>query len=127
MYTNVLKSILIAIVGLIGLLILISVALIIFVDTSDYKPRMERAASDALGMEVRVGGRLGLSFFPDLHVRLDDVHIQNRGMDIAKPCFDNRLALGAGISPKIAVVNKGERRGRSASGHSPEHLKSEDA
>jgi AsmA protein len=83
MYTNVLKSILIAIVGLIGLLILISVALIIFVDTSDYKPRMERAASDALGMEVRVGGRLGLSFFPDLHVRLDDVHIQNRGMDIA--------------------------------------------
>jgi hypothetical protein len=41
MYTNVLKSILIAIVGLIGLLILISVALIIFVDTSDYKPRMK--------------------------------------------------------------------------------------
>jgi hypothetical protein len=61
MYTNMLKSILIAIVGLIGLLILISVALIIFIDTSVYKPRMERAASDALGMEVRVGGRLGLS------------------------------------------------------------------
>jgi hypothetical protein len=46
---------------------------------------------------------------------------------LAKPCFDNRLALGAGISPKIAVVNKGGRQGRSAPGHSPEHLKSEDA
>ena len=78
-----LKSILLAIIGLIGLLILISVALIFFVDTSVYKPRVERAASEALGMEVRVGGRLGIGFFPGLHVRLDDVHIRNRGMEIA--------------------------------------------
>ncbi|MBN2439650.1 MAG: AsmA family protein [Deltaproteobacteria bacterium] len=83
MYTNVLKSILFAIGGLIGLLILISVALIIFVDTSVCKPWVERAAADALGMEVRVGGRMGFSFFPDLHVRLDDIRIQNRRMDIA--------------------------------------------
>jgi AsmA protein len=78
-----LKSILLAIVGLIGLLILISVALFFIVDTSAYKPRLERAASDALGMEVHVGGRLEIGIFPRLHVRLDDVHIRNRGMDIA--------------------------------------------
>ena len=78
-----LKSILFAIVGLIGLLILISVALFFFVDTGVYKPRLERAASEALGMEVHVGGRLGIAFFPGLHVRLDDVHIRNREMDIA--------------------------------------------
>jgi uncharacterized protein involved in outer membrane biogenesis len=83
MYTNMLKSILIAIVGLIGLLILISVALIIFIDTSVYKPRMERAASDALGMEVRVGGRVGIGFFPGLQVKFDDIYIRNRRMDIA--------------------------------------------
>ena len=59
-----LKNILFAIVGLIGLFILIAVALVLFVDTSVYKPRLERAASEALGMEVRVGGRLGIAFFP---------------------------------------------------------------
>jgi uncharacterized protein involved in outer membrane biogenesis len=77
-----LKIILYAIVGLIGLLILIAVVLF-FVDTSVYKPRLERAASEALGMEVHIGGRLGISLFPGLHVRLDDVHIRNREMDIA--------------------------------------------
>jgi AsmA protein len=40
-------------------------------------------ASEALGMEVHVGGRLGITFFPNLHVRLDDVHIRNGGMDVA--------------------------------------------
>jgi uncharacterized protein involved in outer membrane biogenesis len=78
-----LKRILFAMAGLIGLLILISVAFIFFVDTTVYKPRVERAASKALGMEVRVGGRLGVGFFPGLRVSLDDVHVRNRGMDIA--------------------------------------------
>ncbi len=71
------------IAGLIGLLVLISIALIFFVDTGVYKPRLERAASDALGMEVRVGGRLEIAFFPDLQVRLNDVLIRNQGLDIA--------------------------------------------
>ena len=78
-----LKSILFVIVGLIGLLILISVALFFIVDTSVYKPRLERAASDALGMEVHVGGRLAFGFFPGLHFRLDDMYVRNRWMDIA--------------------------------------------
>ena len=78
-----LKSILLAIAGIIGLLILISVALIYFVDTSVYKPRLERAASEALGMEVHTGGRPGIAFFPGLHVRFDDVHIRNQGIEIA--------------------------------------------
>ena len=77
------RSILFIIAGTIGLLILLSVALIFFVDASVYKSRVERAASEALGMEVRVGGRLGIGFFPGLHVRIGDVHIRNRGMDIA--------------------------------------------
>ena len=77
------KSILFVIGGIIGIVILISVALIFFVDTSVYKPRVERAASEALGMEVRVGGRLEIGFFPGLRIRLDDVHIRDRGMDIA--------------------------------------------
>jgi AsmA protein len=71
-----------AIAGITGLLIVISIALAFFVDTGFYKTRLERAFSEALGMEVHVGGRLGIAFFPGLQVRLDDVHIRNRGMDI---------------------------------------------
>jgi uncharacterized protein involved in outer membrane biogenesis len=71
------------IAGIIGLLVLISVALIFFVDISVHKPRLERAASEALGMEVHAGGRLGIGFFPGLHIRLDDVQILNQGIEIA--------------------------------------------
>jgi uncharacterized protein involved in outer membrane biogenesis len=77
-----LNIILIVITGIIGLLVLISVALIFFVDTSVYKPRLERAASEALGMEVRAGGRVGIAFFPGLQVRFSDVQIRNQGIEI---------------------------------------------
>ena len=81
--TKPLKNILFAIAGLLGLLILIPVVLLWFVDTNVYKPRLERAASKALGMEVRVGGPLGIAFFPGLQLRLADVHIGNQGVDVA--------------------------------------------
>jgi uncharacterized protein involved in outer membrane biogenesis len=78
-----LKIILFVIAGIIGLLILVFVALIFFVDTSVYKPRLERAASETLGMEVHAGGRLRIAFFPGLHFRFDDVQIRNQGIEIA--------------------------------------------
>ncbi len=81
--TRTLKIILFTIAGLVGLLILSSLALIFFVDAGVYKPRLEKAASEALRMEVHVGGRPGIVFFPDLQVRLDDVRVRNRGTDVA--------------------------------------------
>lgn len=78
-----LKNISFAIGALIGLLVLVAVALRLFLDVNAYKPRFEAAASRALGMEVRVGGRLGIDFFPGLLVTLKDVHIRNRGTDVA--------------------------------------------
>ena len=78
-----LKSIIFAILGLIGLLSLIFVALVFFVDASVYKFRLERAASDALGMEVHVDGRLAITVFPNVHLRFADVRIRNRGADVA--------------------------------------------
>jgi uncharacterized protein involved in outer membrane biogenesis len=78
-----LKIILFAVGGIIGLLVLIAAAVPFFVDINSYKPRLEAAASGALGMEVSVGGRLGIGFFPGLLVTLEDVHIRNRGTDVA--------------------------------------------
>jgi len=77
-----LKKTFFAVGGFAGLLALITVALYYFVDINSYKPRLEAAASDALGMEVKVGGKMGFSFFPGLQVTLDDVHIRNSGTDL---------------------------------------------
>ncbi len=78
-----LKGILFAIAGLVGLIILISVSLLLFFDIDAYKPRLEKAASEAVGMDVHIGGRLGITLFPGLQVRLEEVRIRNRGMEIA--------------------------------------------
>lgn len=68
--------------GVASLVILAAVWMHYFVDVNVYKQRLEDAASDALGMEVSVDGRLGLKFFPGLLVTMKDVHIRNRDDDI---------------------------------------------
>ena len=80
--SRTLRNILFVIAGMIGIAILISVAFLYFVDAGVYKAPVERAASDALGMEVSVGGRLGIGLFPGPHIKLVDVRVRNRGMDI---------------------------------------------
>jgi len=47
------------------------------------RSRVEAAASEALGMEVQVGGRLAVGFLPRLHVALADVHVRQRGAEVA--------------------------------------------
>jgi len=69
--------------GLLAFLVLAAVALVLFVDVNAHKPRLEAAASDALRMEVRIGGRLGIGLFPGFHLTLEDVRIRNRGADVA--------------------------------------------
>jgi len=79
------KSLLLfAIGGLAGLLILLLVAavLILSLNANAYKPRLEASASQALGMEVKVAGPLGIGFFPGLLLTLHDVHVRNHGVEI---------------------------------------------
>lgn len=78
-----LKTLSIVIGGLIGLLVLVAIALFVFLDANAFKPRFEAAVSDVFGMEVKVGGRLGVGLFPDLLVTLEDVHIRNRETEVA--------------------------------------------
>jgi uncharacterized protein involved in outer membrane biogenesis len=78
-----LKIIILIVSGLVGLVVLIAVGVHFFVDVNDYKPRLEIAASEALGKEVKIGGPLGVDLFPGLHLTLGDVHIRKRGADIA--------------------------------------------
>ena len=77
-----LKISLFVIGGIASLVILVVITLYYFVDINAHKPRLEAVASEALGMEVKVGGRLGFGFFPGLLITMKDVHIRNRGADI---------------------------------------------
>jgi uncharacterized protein involved in outer membrane biogenesis len=76
------KIILLAAGGFVALLIFIAVVLVVFVDANAYKSQLESTATGALGMEVRIDGRLGIGFFPGLLLTLRDVHILNGGADI---------------------------------------------
>jgi len=92
------KIILFAISGFVAVFVLVTAALLLFVDANVYKPRLEAAASGALGMEVRVGGRLGIGFLPGLLVTLEDVHIRNRGIDVASA---KEVRLGIDLLPLL--------------------------
>lgn len=92
------KIILFAVSGFVALLVFGAVALLFFVDANAYKPRLEATASDALGMEVRVGGRMGIGFFPGLVVTLEDLHIRNRGADVASA---KEAVLGIDLLPLL--------------------------
>jgi hypothetical protein len=98
---------------LFALLLLAAVALVLFVDVNAHKPRLEAAASDALGMEVRIGGRLGIGLFPGFHVTLEDVRIRNRGADVASA---KETVLGIELLPllhkELRIVKIGMKRPR---------------
>ena len=112
-----LKIILFSVSGFVGLLVLVALALLFFVDANAYKSRLEAATSKALGMEVKVGGRLRIGFVSGLLVTLEDVHIRNRGADVVSaqeawlwidiyPLFLQEVRIGkiALKQPRISIV-----------------------
>ena len=112
-----LKIILFTVSGFIGLLVLAALALLFFVDANTYKPRLEAAASEALGMEVSVAGRLGIGLFPGLQLTLEDGRIRNRGTDLVSakqtrlgldllPLLQKKVRIGTIVleRPAISIV-----------------------
>lgn len=103
--------------GLLALLFLAGIAALLSVYTNARKPLLEEAASDALGMEVRIDGRVGIEFFPVLRLSARGVRIRNRGGDVASareavlrieltPLFRRELRIAdiAVRNPRIAFV-----------------------
>ncbi len=84
-----------------GGLFLLAVAaavLVRLVDLDAYKPRLETAASSALGMEFRVAGKMGIGLLPGFHVRLEGVTVRNRGADIVSA---KEARFGVAILPLL--------------------------
>lgn len=65
-----------------GLLVLVAIVLSLFWNLNAHKPRLEAAASEIAGMEVRIDGRIGIAFFPGVVLTLENVHVRNRGTEI---------------------------------------------
>ena len=91
------KIIFLAAGGFVALLIFIAVALVVFVDANACKSHLEAPTSAAMGMEVRIDGRLGIGFFPGLLLTLRDVHILNGGADIVTA---REATIGVGLIPE---------------------------
>ena len=64
-----------------ALLVFAITALVLFINVNVYKPRIEAAALDAIGMDFKIGGAIGIVLFPGFGVSLEDVVIKKRELD----------------------------------------------
>jgi AsmA protein len=77
-----LKIVLISLTSLALLLVTIAVAITLLFDPNEYKPQLQTAASEALGMQVKVKGKLGVRFYPGMRLALNDVEVRDQGREL---------------------------------------------
>ncbi len=63
-----------------------------------FKPQIEAAASTALGMDVRIKGRMGIALFPGFGLSLKDVNVRNRGLDVVTI---EKMRIGLKLIPLV--------------------------
>lgn len=96
-----LKRILLILAAAAGLVALVAIALVLFVDADRYKPRLEAAATEALGMEVRFGGRLRLGLLPGVHLTAEDARVRDERDSVVASA--KRLRFGLALLPLIRL------------------------
>ena len=75
------KKVLFITIGVITLAVVGSIFALLL-NIKAFKPQIEVAASSALGMDMRIRGRMGLDLFPGFGLTLKDVNLQKRGLDV---------------------------------------------
>ncbi|TAL57770.1 MAG: AsmA family protein, partial [Nanoarchaeota archaeon] len=78
-------------------LVLVVVVFALTFNINSYRLRIEAVASGETGLEVRINGKMGLSFFP-FGVSAKDIHVTNKGDEILS--LEN-LKLGAELMPLL--------------------------
>ena len=63
-------------------LVVFSLILALLLNMQAFKPQIEAAASNALGLEVRIKGRLGIALFPGFGISLKNVSVRKGGADV---------------------------------------------
>jgi uncharacterized protein involved in outer membrane biogenesis len=69
--------------GVVLLIIVAVIAAVLLFDINSYKLKIETAVSETTGLDVRIKGKIGLSFFP-LGISAKDILVANRGNEILR-------------------------------------------
>ena len=70
--------------GIAAALALAILALVFLADVNRYKPRLESAASKALGLEVRIRGEMNIEFFPSLGLSLAGIEVHRDSEEVLR-------------------------------------------
>ena len=100
------KKLLFITTGVITLVVFAGI-LALLLNIKAFKPQIEAAASTALGMDVRIKGRMGIALFPGFGLSLKDVNVRNRGLEVVtieKMRIGLKLIPLAGFEIKISQV-----------------------
>ncbi len=90
------KSLLIA-GGVVALVVIATIAALFLIDINKFKSNIESVAFDATGLDVRINGKIGLSFSP-FGVSAKDIHVANKDGEILS--LEN-LKLGLELMPLL--------------------------
>ena len=91
------KKILIALGILVALIIIGVVAAVSLIDVNSYKPKIETAAHDATGLELKINGKISISLMP-IGVSVSDIHISNKQGQIVGL---KKLTIGVELMPLL--------------------------
>lgn len=67
--------------GIVLLIGITAIAAVVLFDINSYKSKIETSASEATGLDIRIKGRIGLSFFP-FGISAKDIHVADKGSEI---------------------------------------------
>jgi hypothetical protein len=101
------KKVLFITTGVITLAVVAGI-LALLLNMNAFKPQIEAAASTALGMDVRIRGRMGIDLFPGFGLSLKDVNVQKRGLDVVTI---EKMSIGLKLIPlakfEIKIIQVG--------------------
>ena len=83
--------------GVLVLIVIAAIGALLLFNINAYKSKIETAVSEATGLDVRITGKMGLSFFP-FGVSAKDIHVANKGSEILSL---ERLKLRAELMPLL--------------------------
>jgi uncharacterized protein involved in outer membrane biogenesis len=75
------KKVLYITTGVITLVVFVGI-LSLMLNIKGFTPLIEAAASNVLGMDVRIKGKVGIALFPGFGLSMKDVDVRNKGLDV---------------------------------------------
>jgi AsmA protein len=106
--------------GIVLLIVIAAIVAVLLFDINSYKSQIETAASEASGLDVRIKGRMGLSFFP-FGISAKDIHVANKESEIMSleslklraellPLLKKQLKVTACelVKPAVTIVKDAE-------------------